>query len=37
MVVVNTPDALVVAHKHDVVKISELIKKMKEKKMDKYL
>lgn len=37
MVVVNTPDALVVVHKDNVVKISELIKKMKEKKMDKYL
>jgi len=37
MVVVNTEDALVVVHKDDVVEISNLVKEMKEGKMDKYL
>lgn len=37
MVVVNTKDALVVVHKDNVVKITELLKKMKEEKLDKYL
>ena len=37
MVVVNTPDALVVVHKDDVVQISSLVKEMRAKKMDKYL
>jgi len=37
MVVVNTPDAIVVAHKDNVVKISELVKEMKKRKLDKFL
>lgn len=37
MVVVNTKDALVVVHKDDVVQISNLVKEMKNKKLDKYL
>jgi mannose-1-phosphate guanylyltransferase len=37
MVVVNTKDALVVVPKDKVVKISDLVKKMKEEKLDKYL
>lgn len=37
MVVVNTEDAIVVVHKDNVVRISELVKEMKSKKMDKYL
>lgn len=37
MVVVNTEDALVVVHKDDVVKISALVKEMKDKGLKKYL
>jgi mannose-1-phosphate guanylyltransferase len=37
MVIVNTEDAIIVAHKDDVVRISDLVKEMKEKRMDKYL
>ena len=37
MVIVNTKDALLVAHKDNVIKITELLKKMKEEKLDKYL
>jgi mannose-1-phosphate guanylyltransferase len=37
MVVVNTKDAIVVVHKDNVVKISNLVKEMKERKLDKYL
>jgi len=37
MVVVNTEDAIVVVHKDNVVRISELVKEMKIKKLDKYL
>lgn len=37
MVVVNTKDALVVVHKDNVVKISNLVKEMKEMGMEKYL
>jgi mannose-1-phosphate guanylyltransferase len=37
MVVVNTEDALVVVPKDEVVKISELVKEMKKKRMEKYL
>jgi len=37
MVVVNTPDALVVVHKDDVVQISALVKEMKARKFNKYL
>lgn len=37
MVVVNTKDALVVVHKDDVVRISELVKEMEKKGMKKYL
>jgi mannose-1-phosphate guanylyltransferase len=37
MVVVNTKDAIVVVHKDNVIKITELLKKMKEKGLDKYL
>lgn len=38
MVVVNTKDAMVVVHKDNVVRISELVKEMKSKKgMEKYL
>ncbi|OIO06896.1 hypothetical protein CO115_05130 [Candidatus Falkowbacteria bacterium CG_4_9_14_3_um_filter_36_9] len=37
MVVVNTPDAMVVAHKDEVVNITNLVKKMKEEGLNKYL
>ena len=37
MVVVNTEDAIVVVHKDNVVRISELVREMKNKKLDKYL
>lgn len=37
MVVVNTEDALVVAHKDDVVEITNLVREMKEEGLDKYL
>ncbi len=37
MVVVNTKDALVVVHKDNVVEISNLVKEMKERELDKYL
>jgi mannose-1-phosphate guanylyltransferase len=37
MVVVNTKDAIVVVPKDKVVRISDLVKAMKEKKLDKYL
>jgi len=37
MVVVNTEDAIVVVHKDNVVRISELVKEMKSEKLDKYL
>lgn len=37
MVVVNTKDALIVVHKDNVVRISNLIKEMKNRKMGKYL
>lgn len=37
MVVVNTEDALVVAPKDEVVKISQLVKEMREKGLQKYL
>ncbi len=37
MVVVNTPDAIVVTHKDGVVRISELVKEMKKRRMNKYL
>jgi mannose-1-phosphate guanylyltransferase len=37
MVVVNTEDAIVVVHKDNVVRISELVREMKSKKLDKYL
>ncbi len=37
MVVVNTEDAVVIVHKDNVVNISDLVKEMKERKMDKFL
>jgi mannose-1-phosphate guanylyltransferase len=37
MVVVNTKDAIVVVHKDDVVRISNLVKEMKVRKLEKYL
>ncbi len=37
MVVVNTKDALIVAHKDNVVQITKLVKKMKEEGLGKYL
>lgn len=37
MVVVNTPDAIVVAPKDEVVNVTNLVKKMKEEGKDKYL
>lgn len=37
MVIVNTPDALVVVPKDEVVKITNLVKKLKEEGKDKYL
>lgn len=37
MVVVNTPDAIVVAHKDNVVRISELVKEIKKRKLDGFL
>lgn len=37
MVVVNTKDAIVVAHKDKVVRISDLVKEMENRKLDKYL
>ena len=37
MVVVNTKDALVIVHKDNVVEISNLVKKMKEEGLEKYL
>ncbi|PIR93225.1 hypothetical protein COT99_02070 [Candidatus Falkowbacteria bacterium CG10_big_fil_rev_8_21_14_0_10_43_10] len=37
MVVVNTPDALIVVPKDEVVHITELVNKMKEERKDKYL
>lgn len=37
MVVVNTKDALIVVHKDKVVRISNLVKEMKNKKMNRYL
>jgi RNase P/RNase MRP subunit p29 len=36
-VVVNTKDAIIIVHKDNVVQISDLVKEMKEKGMDKYL
>jgi hypothetical protein len=37
MVIVNTPDALIVAPKNEVVKITKLIDQMKLEGLDKYL
>lgn len=36
-VVVNTKDAIIIVHKDNVVQISDLVKEMKEKGMDKFL
>jgi hypothetical protein len=37
MVVVNTKDAIVVVPKDKVVRISDLVKEMKNQKLDRYL